>query len=109
MLVRYGRTNELGWFEHSESQIPRLTRRVVVKTKSGRLVVGCHAGNRQAWPERSGQDLAIRYSDDHGETWSTPIVAAEHGNHSAQSHGLVYDAKINRLLFLYVTYNWDYF
>lgn len=81
---------------------------VTVKTKSGRLVVGVHAGNRLSWPERSGQDLVIRYSDDMGKSWSPLIVAAEHGNFSCQSHGLVYDAQKNRLMFLYVTYNWDY-
>lgn len=81
---------------------------VTVKTNSGRVVVGVHAGNRLSWPERSGQDLVVRYSDDQGKTWSPLIVAAEHGNFSCQSHGLVYDAKKNRLLFLYVTYNWDY-
>ncbi|MFC4991604.1 exo-alpha-sialidase [Rubritalea tangerina] len=81
---------------------------VTVKTNSGRIVVGVHAGNRLSWPERSGQDLVIRYSDDQGKTWSPLIVAAEHGNHSCQSHGLVYDAQKNRLMFLYVVYNWDY-
>jgi len=81
---------------------------VTVKTNSGRLIIGVQAGNRKAWPERSGQDLVIRYSDDKGKTWSPMIVAAEHGNYSCQSHGLVYDAIKNRLIFLYVTYNWDY-
>ena len=81
---------------------------VTVKTKSGRILVGVHAGNRLSWPERSGQDLAIRYSDDQGKTWSPIIVAAEHKNFSCQSHGLVYDEINNRLHFLYVTYNWDY-
>ncbi|NWK54141.1 exo-alpha-sialidase [Verrucomicrobiaceae bacterium N1E253] len=81
---------------------------VTVKTNSGRVVVGVHAGNRLSWPERSGQDLVVRYSDDQGKTWSSLIVAAEHGNFSCQSHGLVYDAQKNRLMFLYVTYNWDY-
>jgi sialidase-1 len=81
---------------------------VTVITKSGRLIVGVQAGNRLSWPERSGQDLVIRTSDNHGKTWSKPIVAAEHGNFSCQSHGLVYDAEKDRLLFLYVTYNWDY-
>ncbi len=81
---------------------------VVVRTNSGKLVLGVHAGNRLAWPERSGQDLAVRISSDKGETWGPIIVAAEHGNFSAQSHGMVYDAQKNRLFFLYVTYNWDY-
>ena len=81
---------------------------VVAKTNSGKLIVGVHAGNRLGWPERSGQDLAVRISADNGETWGPIIIAAEHGNFSCQSHGLVYDAQKNRLLLLYVTYNWDY-
>ena len=81
---------------------------VVVRTKSGRVVIGVQAGNRHAWPERSGQDLVVRYSDDEGKTWGELIVAAEAGDFSCQCHGLVYDAEINRLLFLYTTYNWDY-
>lgn len=81
---------------------------VVVRTKSGRLIVGVHAGNRLGWPERSGQDLVVRLSDDNGKTWGPIVVAAEHGNFSCQCHGLVYDADINRVLFLYTVYNWDY-
>lgn len=81
---------------------------VVVRTKSGRLIVGLQAGNRLAWPERSGQDLVVRLSDDNGNTWSPIIVATEHGNFSCQCHGLVYDAEIDRVLFLYTVYNWDY-
>ena len=80
----------------------------MVRTNSGKLVVGIQAGNRHAWPERSGQDLVVRTSDDHGRTWGPIIVAAEHGNYSCQSHWFVYDAGKNRLLFLYTTYNWDY-
>lgn len=81
---------------------------VVVRTKSGRLIVGLHAGNRLGWPERSGQDLVVRTSDDNGKTWSSIVVAAEHGDYSCQCHGLIYDAEINRVLFLYTVYNWDY-
>ena len=81
---------------------------VVVRTKSGRLIVGVQAGNRLAWPERSGQDLVIRTSDDNGGSWSPIIVAAEHGDHSCQCHGLVYDTEIDRVLLLYTVYNWDY-
>ena len=81
---------------------------VVVHTKSGRLIVGVQAGNRLGWPERSGQDLVVRMSDDNGKTWSPIVVAAEHGDFSCQCHGLVYDADINRVLFLYTVYNWDY-
>lgn len=81
---------------------------VVVRTTSGRLVIGVHAGNRLGWPERSGQDLAVRISSDDGKTWGPIIVATEHGDRSCQCHGLVYDAEKDRLLFLYTVYNWDY-
>ena len=81
---------------------------VVVRTNSGRLVVGVQAGNRLTWPERSGQDLVVRMSDDNGRTWGPIVLAAEHGNFSCQCHGLVYDAEIKRVLLLYAVYNWDY-
>lgn len=81
---------------------------VVVKTNSGRLVVGCHAGNKLEWPERSGQDFVIRYSDDGGDNWSVPILVAEHGNYSVQSHGMVYDAVVDRIIVKYIVYRWDY-
>jgi sialidase-1 len=81
---------------------------VVIQTKSGRLVVGCHAGNRLEWPERSGQDFVVRYSDDGGKSWSQAILAAEHGNYSFQSHGMVYDEDINRIYVKYLVYRWDY-
>lgn len=35
MLVRYGRMNELGLFEHSQPDVPRTPTRVVVKTEKG--------------------------------------------------------------------------
>ncbi len=81
---------------------------VVIKTNTGRLVVGCHAGNRLEWPERSGQDYVVRYSDDGGKTWSGSILAAEHGVYSFQSHGMVYDAVIDRIIVKYMVYQWDY-
>jgi cell fate regulator YaaT (PSP1 superfamily) len=35
MLVRYGRMNSLGFFEHNETHIPKVPTRVVVKTERG--------------------------------------------------------------------------
>ena len=35
MLVRYGRMNTLGFFEHHEAKMPKVTTRVVVKTNKG--------------------------------------------------------------------------
>jgi len=52
MLVRYGRTNILGWFAHSEYHIPRLPARVVIKTERG-LELGELVG--QLCPYKAGQ------------------------------------------------------
>ena len=115
LVFSAGRDHVVG---HSDGQIGKRAKSkdmyqcyrepVVVRTNSGRIVVLCHAGNRYAWPERSGQDLAVTFSDDGGKTWSKPLVAAEDGNYSIQSHGLVYDAQKDRLICLYTVYRWDY-
>ena len=52
MLVRYGRMDMLGWFEHKQTQIPKLPQRVVIKTKRG-LELGNLVG--QLTPYRAGQ------------------------------------------------------
>jgi cell fate regulator YaaT (PSP1 superfamily) len=52
MLVRYGRMNTLGWFEHHETNIPKVPSRVVVKTGRG-LELGYIVG--QFCPYRWGQ------------------------------------------------------
>jgi len=52
MLVRYGRMDTLGWFEHRETQIPRVPRRVVIKTSRG-LELGQLVG--QLSPYKGGQ------------------------------------------------------
>jgi len=48
---------------------------VVVRTVSGRLIVAVHAGNKRGWPERSGQNLVVRYSDDQGKVCPAVGVA----------------------------------
>jgi len=52
MLVRYGRMNTLGFFEHSETHIPKVPTRVVVKTERG-LELGYLVG--QLCPYKGGQ------------------------------------------------------
>jgi len=52
MLVRHGRMDTLGWFEHNETHIPKLPTRVVVKTKKG-LELGHLVG--QLSPYKAGQ------------------------------------------------------
>lgn len=43
MLVRYGRMNTLGWFEHNMATVPKMPSRIVVKTNKG-LELGTIAG-----------------------------------------------------------------
>jgi len=50
MLVRYGRMNNLGLFEHEEAHIPRTPARVVVKTDKG-LELGHIVGQLSAYKE----------------------------------------------------------
>jgi cell fate regulator YaaT (PSP1 superfamily) len=52
MLVRYGRMNALGFFEHHESKIPKIHTRVVVKTVRG-LELGYLVGRLNSY--KSGQ------------------------------------------------------
>jgi len=52
MLVRYGRMNTLGLFEHHESRISKVHTRVVVKTSRG-LELGCLIGRLSSY--RGGQ------------------------------------------------------
>jgi cell fate regulator YaaT (PSP1 superfamily) len=52
MLVSYGRMNTLGWFEHHESNVPKLPSRVVIKTDKG-LELGHIVG--QSCPYKAGQ------------------------------------------------------
>jgi cell fate regulator YaaT (PSP1 superfamily) len=58
MLVRYGRMNMVGLFEHNEPRIPKLNTRVVVKTEKG-LELGYLVGQLTFY--KAGQ---IRLSDD---------------------------------------------
>ncbi len=52
MLVRYGRMDTLGWFEHHQAGIPRMPARVVIKTNKG-LQLGKIVG--QLCPYKAGQ------------------------------------------------------
>jgi len=52
MLVRYGRMNTLGFFEHHETHIPKMPTRLVVKTDRG-LELGWLVG--QLCPYKAGQ------------------------------------------------------
>jgi len=58
LLVRYGRMNALGLFEHEEAQIPKTPARVVVKTDKG-LELGHVVG-----PPTSYKDGRFRFTDE---------------------------------------------
>ena len=67
-LVRYGRMNSLGWFEHKESNIPQTPTRVVIKTNKG-LELGHLVGQLSCC--RTGQfklnaENVKKYFDDSG-------------------------------------------
>jgi len=65
MLVRYGRMDTLGWFEHNESRIPKLPTRVVVKTDRG-LEIGQLVGqlcSYKAGQFKLSQDQTKKYFD----------------------------------------------
>jgi cell fate regulator YaaT (PSP1 superfamily) len=63
VLVRYGRMNNLGLFEHNETQIPRTPTRVVVKTDKG-LELGHLVGQLSSYKDgrfRLAEDQICSY------------------------------------------------
>lgn len=58
MLIRFGRMGQMGWFEHNESHIPKISSKVVIKTDRGLElgeVVGVHnyrSGQFRSTPEQ---------------------------------------------------------
>jgi cell fate regulator YaaT (PSP1 superfamily) len=63
VLVRYGRMNNLGLFEHNEAQVPRTPTRVVVKTDKG-LELGHLVGQLSSYKDgrfRLGEDQICSY------------------------------------------------
>ncbi|MHC4123730.1 MAG: PSP1 C-terminal domain-containing protein [Planctomycetota bacterium] len=57
MLVRYGKMNNLGLFEHNQSHVRREENRIIVKTNRG-LELGCLIGNLVSY--KGGQ---LKFSD----------------------------------------------
>ncbi len=63
VLVRYGRMNNLGLFEHNEAQVPRTPTRVVVKTEKG-LELGHLVGQLSSYKDgrfRLAEDQICSY------------------------------------------------
>jgi len=68
MLVRYGRMNSLGLFEHNETRIPRTITRVVVKTEKG-LELGYLVGQLTCYKEgrfKFSDERIKKYFEDSG-------------------------------------------
>ncbi len=66
MLIRYGRMNTLGLFEHHESTISKVHSRVVIKTRRG-LELGHLVGRLASYKGgqfRLSADQIIEYYDD---------------------------------------------
>jgi len=66
MLVRYGRMDTLAWFEHKETQIPKVSRRVVIKSDRG-LELGQLVGQLSSYKGgqfKLDQDQVKKYFDD---------------------------------------------
>jgi len=68
MLVRYGRMNNLGLFEHNETKIPKTITRVVVKTEKG-LELGYLVGQLTCYKEgrfKFSDERIKKYFEDSG-------------------------------------------
>jgi len=66
ILVRYGKMDSLGWFEHNEAEVPKSASRVVVKTEKG-LELGYVVGQVGCFREgqfRLSKDQVKRYFDE---------------------------------------------
>ena len=63
MLVRYGQMNNLGFFEHNETHIPKTTSRVVIETDKG-LELGHLVGQLTCY--KSGR---FKFNDDQLEKY----------------------------------------
>ncbi len=70
MLVRYGRMGFLGWFEHNEENIPKVSSRVVIKTRRG-LELGDIVGqfNYRSGQFRSSPEQVNQYFHSKGKDY----------------------------------------
>jgi len=101
-------TTELESVPDSKTRYGQFREPGIVVTKSGRLVVVAQARDHSKWPDRSGQDLAVKWSDDNGKTWSKAARASEHGNFSICPQSVVYDGIKDTLHVLYSVHQWDF-
>ena len=92
MLVRYGKMGGLGWFEHHEAHIPKLSSHVVLKTERGLElgeVVGVHnyrGGQFKSTPEQVEQYHCNRTKDFPLGEGGTFVRFATHEDIREQEH-----------------------
>jgi sialidase-1 len=101
-------TTELKGVPDSKTRYGQFREPGIVVTNSGRAIIVAQARDHSKWPDRSGQDLAVKWSDDNGKTWSNAIKASDHGNHSICPQSVVYDKIKDTLHVLYSVHEWDY-
>ncbi len=80
----------------------------IVVTNSGKIVCVTQGRNASNWSDRSGQDLVVKTSNDHGKTWSDDTLVVTHGLKSVCPNAAVYDADTNRIHVMYNLFMWDY-
>ena len=92
MLVRYGRMGGMGWFEHHEANIPKLSTHVVIKTERGLelgQVVGVHnyrGGQFKSSPEQVESYYCNRTKDYPLGQGGTFVRFATHEDVREQEH-----------------------
>jgi sialidase-1 len=77
-------------------------------SNSDKIVVIVQGRNASRWSDRSGQDLLCKISEDHGETWSEPILMATYGEKSICPNAAVYDRETGRIICLYTVFQWPF-
>jgi sialidase-1 len=80
----------------------------ILVTNSGKVVVIVQGRNATRWSDRSGQDLVCKISDDHGVSWSDPIMMATDGEKSICPNAAVYDREKGRIICLYSVFQWPF-
>jgi hypothetical protein len=80
----------------------------ILVTNSDKIVVIVQGRNASRWSDRSGQDLLCKISEDHGETWSEPILMATYGEKSICPNAAVLDKETDRIICLYSVFQWPF-
>ena len=80
----------------------------ILVTNSGKIVTIVQGRNVSAWSDRSGQDLLCKISEDHGESWSEPIMMVSMADKSICPNAAVYDRETGRIICLFSVFQWPF-